>query len=585
MEGTAHPSPSVEAQHRLACLDAGPAWPFSQQWVTLTKQEYIELNARANYWEAQHARAKAEIDKLRQEALLKDAKIKDLQNRLFGKKSEKSSALKSEQGNKGDPPSKRKRGQQPGSPGHGRTQRPDLPVVHETSDLPDEEKRCPICGLEHPPNPALDEHSDVIEVEVKAHVRRIRRPAYTRNPSCTCAGTPAILTAPPPARLIPRSDYAVSFWVEVILSKYRYGQPSHRHLQDLADQALPVSPGTLAGGLKAIAPLFKPIEEALYGKQMSESLFHNDETRWEVFVDLPGKVGTRWYLWVTRSPSVVYYCIDPSRSAAVPGAHFAGLQAGQVIIVCDRYSAYKKLARLAPHILLAFCWAHVRRDFLDAGRAFAELQDWALEWKERIGRLYHLNRLRLQQWDPERPLDEQSAAFHQHHAALQAQLQDMHAEATRLLASEFDADAGLSKSARRRQIKVLSSLLDHRPGLSVFVAHPEVAMDNNRAENTLRTPVTGRKNYYGSGSLWSAQLAATLFAILQTLGLWGINPRHWLACYLTACAENGASPPQDIDPFLPWAMDETRRAALARPYPCRAPPAEPAEPPPLDDSS
>jgi hypothetical protein len=29
---------------------------------------------------------------------------------------------------------------------------------------------------------------------------------------------------------------------------------------------------------------------------------------------------------VTRSPSVVFYCIDPSRSAAVPGAHFAGLQ-------------------------------------------------------------------------------------------------------------------------------------------------------------------------------------------------------------------------------------------------------------------
>jgi hypothetical protein len=67
------------------------------------------------------------------------------------------------------------------------------------------------------------------------------------------------------------------------------------------------------------------------------------------------------------------YCIDPSRGAAIPGAHFAGLQAQQAIIVCDRYSAYKKLARLALNILLAFCWAPMRRDFLDAGRAFAEL--------------------------------------------------------------------------------------------------------------------------------------------------------------------------------------------------------------------
>jgi len=578
MEGSANPSPTP-TQQALACLDAEPASPFSQQWVTITKQERIDLIARASYWEALHARAKSEIDKLRQEALFKDAKIKDLQNRLFGKKSEKRSPLKSEKGGQGDSPSKRKRGQQPGSQGHGRTKRPDLPVIHEQSDLAEDEKRCPSCGLEHLPRPALDEHSDVIEVEVKAHVRRIRRLAYTRNPGCTCEGTPAILTAPPPARLIPRSDYAVSYWVEVILSKYRYGQPSHRHLQDLADQGLPVSPGTLAGGLQAIAPLFEPVLEALYCKQMSEQLFHNDETRWEVFVDLPGKVGTRWYLWVTRSPSVVYYCIDPSRSAAVPGAHFAGLQADKVIIVCDRYSAYKKLARLAPHILLAFCWAHVRRDFLDAGRAFGELEQWALEWRERIGILYHLNRLRLQQWDPERPLGEQCAAFDQQHAALQAQLQRMHEEATRMLAPEFDADAGLSKSARTRQQKVLSSLLEHWPGLSVFIEHPEVAMDNNRAENTIRTPVNGRKNYYGSGSIWSAQLAATLFAILQTLGLWGINPRHWLRCYLSACAQNGASPPTDIDPFLPWAMDETRHAALARPYPCRAPPGVPAEPP------
>jgi len=107
-------------------------------------------------------------------------------------------------------------------------------------------------------------------------------------------------------------------------------------------------------------------------------------------------------------------------------------------------------------------------------------------------------------------------------------------------------------------------------------------MDNNRAENTIRTPVNGRKNYYGSGSLWSAELAATLFSILQTLVLWGINPRHWLTDYLTACADNGGKAPRNIDPFLPWSMEETRRAALSRPAPSRAPPAEPV---PIHDSS
>jgi transposase len=228
----------------------------------MSKQESIELKAQAKYWEAQHAKVKAENEALKQEIALKDAKIKDLQNRLFGKKSEKGSARKSEKA-PGKCPSKRKRGQQPGSRGHGRTSRPNLPVVGEQSDLAEDKQCCPICGLPYGRNPALDEHSDVIEVEVKAHIRRIRRPAYTRNPGCTCAGTPAILTAPPPPRLIPRSPYGVSFWVEALLSKYLYGQPSNRYLQDLSDLGVVVSPGTLAGSLQALAPLFDPIVEAL----------------------------------------------------------------------------------------------------------------------------------------------------------------------------------------------------------------------------------------------------------------------------------------------------------------------------------
>jgi len=276
------------------------------------------------------------------------------------------------------------------------------------------------------------------------------------------------------------------------------------------------------------------------------------------------------------------------------------LQNDQVIIVCDRYSAYKKLARLADNILLAFCWAHVRRDFLDAGRAFAELEQWALQWSERIGTLYHLNGLRLEHYNPERPLTQQCDAFNQYHEALNNTLQLMHDEAARIVASDtaraqtcncadsegrHNAAVELSNSAQTKQKKVLQSLLEHWPGLTLFVEHPEIPMDNNRGENSIRNPVTGRKNYYGSGSIWSAQLAATLFSILQSLVLWGINTRHWLTLYLNACAENGGQAPRNIDPFLPWSMDEQRRTALYRPYPSQAPPASHTESVPIQDSS
>jgi len=120
---------------------------------------------------------------------------------------------------------------------------------------------------------------------------------------------------------------------------------------------------------------------------------------------------------------------------------------------------------------------------------------------------------------------------------------------------------------RTAQRKVLKSLEHHWPGLTLFLAHPEVPMDNNRAEQAIRNPVVGRKNYYGSGSIWSAKLAAIMFSLLQTMVLWHINPAHWLREYLTACANNGAKAPDDLSSFLPWSMSSDRKQQLAQPPP------------------
>ena len=94
----------------------------------------------------------------------------------------------------------------------------------------------------------------------------------------------------------------------------------------------------------------------------------------------------------------------------------------------------------------------------------------------------------------------------------------------------------------------------------MFVEYPEVPLDNNTAERTVRGPVVGRKNYYGSGAVWSGRLAALLFSLLQTLCLWKLNPRSWLTAYLRACAESGGVAAADVQGFLPWNLtDEQRR--------------------------
>ncbi len=208
MEGTAATYSAPDTQP-IACLNTGEQTPFARESVTISKQQDIEQRCRIKYPEAQNARNKEKINALEQEIILKDAKIRDLEKRLYGKSSEKGKNQKTgkDAGSSGQQAKKPKRGQQPGSRGHGRTSRPDLPMDHaDPLDLPEEEKKCPVCGLPHIRKPELDEQSDVIEVKVRAHTRRYPRPACTRNPGCKCDNNlPAVIAAPPPPRLIPRS--------------------------------------------------------------------------------------------------------------------------------------------------------------------------------------------------------------------------------------------------------------------------------------------------------------------------------------------------------------------------------------------
>src|SRR6266446_6983073 len=475
--------PQAISPSELAPVNGTGATPFSQQTVVLTKQAYIELTRQANYWRAQHARLVEREAALKAEVEALQATIRDLTQRLYGTKSEQSTGPDGAGASK--PTSPRKRGQQPGSQGHGRSDRCALLVVAEVHDLSEAAKHCPACGKAFLPFPGTEE-SSIIEVQVQTHIRRIQRKRYQK--ACQCPQIAGIITAPPAPRLIPKSPLGVSVWTRVLLDKYLYGRPTHRFCEELRHHGLPVAQGTLTDGLHRIAALFEPLMSVLHERQMREKLFHGDETRWEVFAEVDGKTSHRWYLWVMRSASVVFYRMAPGRGADVPKAHFAKLHRDlvDVVLVCDRYSAYKCLAKACDDLILAFCWAHVRRDFLKASRSWPELERWMFTWVEDIRELYRLNAVRLEAWDETLPLDLQPLDFSERHQALETKLSQMQA------CCEAQLQAPTLHLAKH---KVLSSLHNHWDGLTDFVGRPEVAMDNNTAERTLRNPVVGRKNY------------------------------------------------------------------------------------------
>ncbi|MBV8430056.1 MAG: IS66 family transposase [Solirubrobacterales bacterium] len=495
---------------------------------------------QAAYWQAMHQRAVGRERLLQQENEQLHARIRSLEQQLFGRKADSTTSADGPASPRRSP---RPRGQQRGRPGPKRRHYSHLPVVAQDLELPAEQQRCSGCGQPFAPFPGTDD-TTVLEVEVRAHRRIYRRRRY--RPTCSCGLHPGIVTAPAPGRVIPKSILGVSVWVTVLLDKFLFYRPTYRLLADLATQGLDLSQGTLTDGLQRLLPLFEPLYDLLVEHSQEQALWHADETRWLVFATREGKVGYRWYLWVFHAAEVVVFVLSPGRSHETPEEHLGPVEEG--ILVVDRYAAYQAMAQVkAGTIVLAFCWAHVRRDFLTVARSWPDQEPWALGWVERIGALYDVNDRRL---EAPRATPEFAACDQEVRGAVAAMVQQREDEL---------AQPALHPARR----KVLESLREHWPGLTVFVEHPEVPMDNNTAERSERGPVLGRKNYYGSGAVWSGRLAAMLFSLFQTLALWGLNPRSWLTAYLTACADAGGRAPAQPEVWLPWKLSAEQRRAWA----------------------
>ena len=463
-----------------------------------------------------------------------------LSKAVFGGRSERQETPRSDRG----------RGQQRGSPGHGRTPRPALEEKEERQEPPEDALMCSCCGK---PYVANGEHSSsVIEIAVKAHIRRIVRPRYRRG--CDCASSPLEVTAPPPARLFPRTPYGTSVWARILYERFACFRPLRQVAAWMTDQGLAIAPGTIAGSVRRFLPLFAPLAEAILAHQDEMAVRHGDETGWRIQALSETGRSRRAWLWISVGKDAVYYLIDPSRSAEAAMKLFGSVK-GTVFLVCDRYVAYTKMAReLDGKVILCWCWIHQRRDFIECAAGQAKLRQWCEGWVERFASVCRLNKERLKHYDPD--LECRTPAFDAAQDELKKAVEELFAQAEAEL-------AGLP--AKARQGKALRSLLKHREGLSVFVDNPQVPMDNNVAERELRGAVIGRRLSFGSDSEDGADLTATMYSVIGTLALNGIDVLRWLEAWLEACAKNGGTPPDDLSPWLPWTMGEERRREFMTP--------------------
>ncbi|MDA5555140.1 IS66 family transposase [Shimia sp. MMG029] len=285
-----------------------------------------------------------------------------------------------------------------------------------------------------------------------------------------------------------------------------------------------------------------PVFEALERDLKSNSKLYMDET---VLAQLdPGTGKTKTcYVWAlcrddrrwkgNSNPGVVFH-FKQSRH----GKHAEEILKGfSGTLQVDGYTGYNRLTskgRDGGPITLAYCWAHVRRKFLDVVKATKSKE--AQRILDLIGQIYGLE----QEMQKPSPL---SAA---------ARRSIRQSESLPLIEQLFHMLRELSgkismKSTLGSAIKYTMKLMD---GLQVFLSDGRVEFDSNAVENTIRPIALLRKNALFAGSEVGGRNWAVMASIIGTCRMNGVEPYAYLTWVFEQMAKG--HPRSRYDELLPW---------------------------------
>jgi hypothetical protein len=232
--------------------------------------------------------------------------------------------------------------------------------------------------------------------------------------------------------------------------------------------------------------------------------------------------------WGGRNPPAVVFHYAPGRGAEHAKALLGGYRG---ILQCDGYGAYKALAASSEGIVLAFCWSHVRREFIELAKG--KTAPIAQETLQRIAALYA-----IEAEVRGKPPDVRRAARQDRSRPL---VEDLFAWLTTQLARL----PGGSPTA-----EAIRYALNHREGLVRFLDDGRIELDNNTVERAIRPICLSRKNaLFASGDDGGARWA-TVASLVETCKLNGVDPQRYFTDVLTRLV-NGW-PNSRIDDLMPW---------------------------------
>lgn len=346
-------------------------------------------------------------------------------------------------------------------------------------------------------------------------VKVIRRPKYG---SPVGAEEHGVIVAPAPERLAPRCLADETLLAHVIVSKYVDHLPAYRLALIFKRSGIDLSRQTMCRWIKECGLALGLLSDEIKKRLFATGMVHYDDTPVDLLEDHDeqprGQRIREARFWVARAaprdgPWTVFD-FTVSRATAGPVSFFEGYTGK---ITCDSYTVHDKLMPLVDGVpdgsKIYGCWAHVRRYFFNAHKSDAPRQ--GAEFLALIRDLFLIER-GLADADAETRI------------AVRRQRSVPVLDAIR---SKLDTllPGTPPKSGLGKALAYADKYWDR---LTRYVEDPQAGIDNNPAENAIRTIALGRKNWLFIGDREAGRAAANLLTILMTCKHAGDDPYAYL---------------------------------------------------------
>ena len=285
--------------------------------------------------------------------------------------------------------------------------------------------------------------------------------------------------------------------------------------------------------------LYDPIHREIY----KSHVLHADETPVRVAKDGRNTM-TNSYMWVYRTgehggfPPAALYEYQKTRKADHPREFLAGYRG---VVVCDGYQAYHKLRKERPDgLAVAGCWAHARRRFANICKSLGKktLKDTLAALSlEQIAQIYHI--------------DNQFADFSPEERLTKRQL------LVKLLVEVFFAwvKANENKVPKNSETgKGFTYCLNQDNYLKAFLDDPAVPLDNNAAENAIRSFCVGKNNWHLVDTVNGAESNAIAYSLAESAKVNNLKPYDYFVHLLEEIPKYIDDASLDfLDDLLPWS--------------------------------